>query len=89
MVFGNAEQNVEKLSKDNKFSRLSERGRSKESILKAPKRGHMTILDQKSVFHNQRMSMISQNSQRFQGMVAQTVVRDGPVRGPDNVNRIM
>ena len=27
----------------------------------------MTILDQKSVFHNHRMSMISENSQKFQG----------------------
>lgn len=51
-----------KLLKDNKFSRLSERNRSKESILQKPKRGRETMLDQQSDFHNQRFSLISANS---------------------------
>ena len=51
------------LQKDNKFSRLSERERSKESALQAPKRGKHTILDQKSEFHNKRKSLISEISQ--------------------------
>ena len=51
-------------NKDNKFSRLSERERSKESMLQAPKRGKHTIQDQKSAFHNKRSSLMSEISNK-------------------------